>query len=293
MNTILRTLVVLLAFALVLPRAAQAQTFTYQNVQWGEPRARVLSAFQRLGYDLSDEEDGRLYFWAEGEPGAIAILNPERRLVAVMIMNEGSARQARMLYNALTDSVRGRVGEPTLETDSTHYWDAGTSTLTVVLAPPTENSTQSAVNVLFSGPGWEAVRDRRPNGPSAGAGGGFAPIDETRWLVAFQGAERRVSIDRTRVTAMGNDVYRVWERWEAAEPVQGSDGGWYDATLTRVDYDCRNLRTRMVEMTTYNGGRVVDTVEIAPARQTWDSAVPESVGETTLRTACPVLRTLR
>ncbi|HEX6040236.1 hypothetical protein [Longimicrobium sp.] len=120
MKIILRTLFVLLALT-VLPRVAPAQTFTYQGLQWGEPRARVVSVFRGLGYELRDEEEGRLYFWAEGEPSTIAVLGPERRLVAVMVINEGSARQARMLYHALTDSVRGRVGAPTTETDSAQY----------------------------------------------------------------------------------------------------------------------------------------------------------------------------
>jgi hypothetical protein len=145
------------------------------------------------------------------------------------------------------------------------------------------------VNVLFSGPGWEAVRDREPSGRDA-EDGGFAPLDETRWLVAFQGADRRVSIDRTRVTPLGNDVFRVWERWEAAEPVQDDQGESYDATMTHVDYDCRGLRMRSLQITTYSGGRVIDTVEFAGAQRTWDSVVPESLGEITLRTACPVLR---
>ncbi|WP_329685593.1 surface-adhesin E family protein [Longimicrobium sp.] len=159
-----------------------------------------------------------------------------------------------------------------------------------MLAGPVENSPQSAVNVLFSGPGWEEVRDGTRRAPSAG---GFPPIDETRWLVAYEGAGRRVSVDRTRLTALGNDVFRVWEKWEAEAPLQDSEGEWYDATLTRVDYDCRGLRMRMIEVTTYNGGRVIDTVEIAPARQEWDSAVPESIGERTMRAACPVLRARR
>jgi hypothetical protein len=127
MNVIRRTLFVLLALAAVLPRAGEAQTFTYQNVPWGEPRARVLSAFQRQGYELGDEEDGRLYFRAEGSPTAVAVLDPERRLVAVMVTHEGTARASRMLYEALTDSVRGRVGPPSAETDSASFWDAGTS----------------------------------------------------------------------------------------------------------------------------------------------------------------------
>jgi hypothetical protein len=286
------TLLVLSLAAAGLPRASAAQTFTFNRVQWGEPRARVLFLFRGMGYELRKEDGGNLYFWSPaGDPDAVAILDPQGRLVAVMKNIEGTPRETRTLFLAMTDSVRGRVGPPTAATDSARYWDAGSSTLTLVHSGPRGQQTTWSLNVLYSGPGWEAVRDGTQGG--GGAPGGFAPLDESRWFVAFLGETRRVSIDRSQVTPLGNDVFRVWERWEAVEPVQDIQGGWYDATLTRVDYDCRGLRMRIIELITYSAGRVVGSVKAPPAQQTWDSIVPESIGEQTVRAACPVLRAAR
>lgn len=38
---------------------------------------------------------------------------------------------------------------------------------------------------------------------------------------------------------------------------------------------------------------MVDDTRIPPGMQSWDSVVPESIGEQTMLAVCPVLRTLR
>jgi hypothetical protein len=252
----------------------------------------VLALFRGLGYELRDETDGgQLYFWSPtGRPSAVAIRDPQQRLVAVMMSSDGPADEMRDVRRGVHADLRTRFGPPTTETDAAQYWSLGEHGVTVMFSDAKPGSPQSTVSVLYNGPGWEAVRDAGPGG--RGLATGFAPLDETRWVVGFLGAGRRVSIDRTRVTSQGNDVYHVWERWEAEEPVQDSDGEWYDATLTRSDYDCRGLRMRILEIHTYSRGTVVDTTRVPPGMQTWDSVVPESIGEQTLLAVCPVLRTL-
>ena len=293
MKSILPIALLVLAFAAAgVPRAAAAQ-LDLGDIRWGQTRASVLALFRGLGYELRDETDGgQLYFWSPtGRPSAVAILDPQQRLVAVMMSSGGPADEMRDVRRGVVADLRTRFGPPTAETEAAHYWALGEQGVTVMFSGPEPGRPQSTMSVLYNGPGWEAVRDAGPDGDGLAAG--FAPLDETRWIVGFLGAGRRVSIDRTRVTAQGNDVYRVWERWEAEEPVQDEEGEWYDASLTQSDYDCRGLRMRILEIHTYSRGTVVATSRVPPGMQTWDSVVPESIGEQTLRAVCPVLRTLR
>lgn len=292
MKAIFRIALLALAFAAGgVPRAAAAQ-LGLDDIRWGQSRASVLSLFRGMGYELRDEQGGQLYFWSPTErPSLVAILDPQQRLVAVMLSTEGPAGEMRDVQRGVIADLRGRFGPPTVETEATQYWSRGEHGVTVMFSDPGPGRPESTLSVLYNGPGWEAVRDAGPDGE--GVATGFAPLDETRWIVGFEGSGRRVSIDRTRVTALGNDIYRVWERWEAEEPVQDSDGNWYDASLSRSDYDCRGLRMRVLEINTYSRGEVVDTARFPADNQEWDSVVPESIGEITMHAVCPVLRTLR
>lgn len=293
MKSILRiALLALVLAAAGVPGAAAAQ-LGLGDIRWGQSRASVLALFRGLGYELRDETDGgQLYFWSPtGGPSAVAILDPQRRLVAVMMSSDGPADEMRDVHRGVVADLRARFGPATVDSDASQYWSMGEQGVTVMFSDPEPGRPQSTVSVLYNGPGWEAVRDAGPDGQ--GPAGGLAPLDETRWIVGFQGAGRRVSIDRTRVTSQGNDVYRVWERWEAEEAVRDDEGEWYDASLTRADYDCRGLRMRILEIHTYSRGEVVDDTRIPPGMQSWDSVVPESIGEQTMLAVCPVLRTLR
>lgn len=288
MKSIVRNTI--LALSLLAAGTLKAQTITFQQVPWGEPRARVLSRLDAMGYTLRDEADDKLFLSSPTGGSAIAVFDARSRLVAVMSLTQGTSADMRARYRQVTDSLRARFGPPTLGGDTLQSWEGDDSGVTVVVSGPVEWRAAWAVNVLHTGPGYASVRDADLDDDRAG---GFAPLDASRWLIGYRGSDRRIAIDRTRVTPLGNDVYRVWERWESAEPLRDSQGEWYDSNLTQVDYDCRGTRTRVLEIVTYYRGRVLDSVDVPASRQAWESIVPESVGERTLRTVCPVLRALR
>lgn len=120
-----------------------------------------------------------------------------------------------------------------------------------------------------------------------GAAAAGQELDD-RWVPAGEAEGFERFLDRTRISAQGDGVYRVWVRSIYAHPYTDDYGDTYDNVLSMMDYDCAGQRWRAVQIIQYLGGEVVWTSDDEPAE--WAAWVPDSVGETTGQVACRLAR---
>ena len=109
------------------------------------------------------------------------------------------------------------------------------------------------------------------------------PLD-ARWGVIAESGDRRISFDRATVRPAGGRVVRVWIRNDYAAPDR-RDGMTFDRTMDHIEYDCEQLRFRIVASTYHLGDQVVGNDSPAQASD-WVSIVPETVGEDIITAVC-------
>ena len=108
---------------------------------------------------------------------------------------------------------------------------------------------------------------------------------EDRWVHAASSSTVEFAYDRTRITSLGNDIFRVWIRKTWQTPYTDSSGDTYNLVYSLQDFDCRLRRMRVVELTQYLDDRVVwSSSSSAPGA--WSTVIPESVGEEEVALLC-------
>jgi len=98
---------------------------------------------------------------------------------------------------------------------------------------------------------------------------------ETRWMEVFSDPARVVSIDTASVTALGDDVYRVWERSVSRTSSEV-------LVLARAEFDCRLRLTRAVAVVLPGFAPVQGSEEDSE----WTEIPPGSSFEAELRQVC-------
>ena len=120
---------------------------------------------------------------------------------------------------------------------------------------------------------------------SSGAPSGSAGTGSDRWVKTAQSEGTGLFYDRTRISGLGNGMYRVWTLRVEGPPVTDSEGLTYDSAISMEEVDCRGTRTRIVELIQYMRGKVVYSSDWdEPAN--WSSLIPESVGERHFLSLC-------
>lgn len=118
------------------------------------------------------------------------------------------------------------------------------------------------------------------------AGDAFAQVPNRWWVV--QRGEQVISIDTLRIGVVGNGVFRVWERRDHRRPQKSfiTKRQRYDYEKLQLDYDCRNLRYRLLGFIEYRkSGEVVGSDFRHPQKE-WVSSVPGTIDEERLLIVC-------
>lgn len=120
---------------------------------------------------------------------------------------------------------------------------------------------------------------------SSGASRASATNSEDRWVHAGSSSTVEFSYDRTRITPLSNDIFRVWIRKTWQTPFTDSSGDTYNLVYSLQDFDCRQRRIRVVELTQYLDDKVVwSSPSSVPGA--WSTVIPESVGEEEVSVLC-------
>jgi hypothetical protein len=98
---------------------------------------------------------------------------------------------------------------------------------------------------------------------------------EARWMEVASDSAAVVSIDTQTVTAVGDSVYRVWERTVSPQSKAVR-------VLARADFDCRLRLTRAVTIVLPG----YQPVRASEDDQEWSEIVPGSADEAEWRQVC-------
>jgi hypothetical protein len=103
----------------------------------------------------------------------------------------------------------------------------------------------------------------------------LAAQDEARWVDVASIGDEMISIDTATVTAVGDSVFRVWERSIVPETKEVR-------VLARADFDCRLRLTRVIAVVLPGFAPVPASEE----EREWTEIVPGSVHEAQYRRVC-------
>ena len=103
----------------------------------------------------------------------------------------------------------------------------------------------------------------------------LAAQDEARWVEVVSIGDEVISIDTATVTAVGDSVYRVWERSAVPKTKEVR-------VLARADFDCRLRLTRVIAVVLPGFAPVPASDE----EREWTEIVPGSVHEAQYRRVC-------
>jgi hypothetical protein len=103
----------------------------------------------------------------------------------------------------------------------------------------------------------------------------LAAQDEARWVEVATTGEEVLSIDTATVTAVGDSVFRVWERSVLPETKEVR-------ALARADFDCRLRLTRVIAVVLPGYAPVPASDE----EREWTEIVPGSAREAQYRRLC-------
>lgn len=108
---------------------------------------------------------------------------------------------------------------------------------------------------------------------------------QTGWIqiAANQSGEMRVSVNPARITQTTQGHIRTWTRWDYSHPQTTRNGARYTRIMRHEEINCANQQTRLLSGTVYNEtGEVVEQ----ESSSSWESMVPESVGEQIVNEIC-------
>jgi hypothetical protein len=100
---------------------------------------------------------------------------------------------------------------------------------------------------------------------------------EARWMKVVSNTAEVISIDTATVTAVGDSVYRIWERSVSRQANEVR-------VLARADFDCRLRLTRVIAV-------VLPGYQPVPAsdeEREWTEIVPGSTHEAEWRQVCSI-----
>ena len=97
-----------------------------------------------------------------------------------------------------------------------------------------------------------------------------------------------VYVDSWRTQAAGENLFRVWMKWELPAPQVAPGGKEVDRWLTHTLIDCKGMRSQDLELTYYLGDALQTAVAIPEGQRTWLTPPPQTIGETTIIRACLV-----
>jgi hypothetical protein len=107
----------------------------------------------------------------------------------------------------------------------------------------------------------------------------------TNWVLVSGTGSANEYIDMSTIQRSGN-VVTAWILGDLAD-ARPFKGRTFRSLKTQVEFDCAANRFRLIHASLYSGQMGAGTVlESGPASNPWEPAVPQSVGQTKLRTVC-------
>jgi hypothetical protein len=107
----------------------------------------------------------------------------------------------------------------------------------------------------------------------------------TNWVLVSGTASANEYLDVSTIRRNGNTV-TVWVLGDLAE-ARPFKGRYFKSLKTQVEFECDARKFRQTHATLYSGpmgsGEVLESSYVS---NPWEPAVPQSVGETKLRTVC-------
>jgi hypothetical protein len=109
--------------------------------------------------------------------------------------------------------------------------------------------------------------------------------NDERWISVGSSETIAFSFDRTRISPLGDGIYRMWLRKTWATPFTDSSGDTYNLSYILQEVDCHQSRVRIVDLTQYLDEKVVYSLPTSDPGP-WNTMIPESIGEHEVQTFC-------
>lgn len=251
-----------------LPLSAQGQRITYAGLRWGLPGDSVHARMAALGWQPNGTNPrGDALFRRDSLLALVLVADGGLEQVNVLRVTTPDRREGRL--RELVDSLTAVYGPARTTAENGSTW-GGTFSSLAAMSMLTDSGASAVVALAYLGPGAQREHDRRAGTPNP------FPVLPNAWITLHQSGPRRMSIDTTAITAVGERVYRVRVRFDLTQTLE-VDRIRFDAMVRDQDYDCARRRTRSRSLVLLLQGQPVDT--IGQAR--WDSAradTPESNG---------------
>jgi hypothetical protein len=261
-----------------------AQDFTFSDIPWGIDPQATTDALAPMGFVLNTEftpDEGEVMY--EGEDDAVLLASfAGDALVAIRVSFSGTAEQVDEAFQTAVQEGTENLGDPEFPEDHVATWRRGETSFSVMTGEWGEG--HPFFTLQYGGPGFEEEIARR----IAGMAPHPLPALDPRWQVIAERDERRISFDRTTVRRTGASVVRAWIRNDLAAPDR-HDGLPFDRSLDQIEYDCEQLRFRVLGSTYHMGDQAVGQESPAEPGE-WIAIVPETVGEDIVAAVCAAAR---
>ena len=269
-----RLLLPVALLVLPCPSRVHGQRITYAGVPWGLPADSVRPRMEALGWEANGTNaQGDLLFRRDSVRALTLTGDGGLQQVNVVYITTPARREGRL--RVLVDSLTGVYGPAATTRGNGAAWGGALSSLAAT-SMVTDSGASAVVALAYLGPGAQREHDRRAGQPDP-----FPPLTN-EWIVLHRSGPRRMAVDTTAITALGDRVYRVRTRLDLAEPLREGRRS-FNGLVQEHDYDCARRRTRLHRMVMLHEGRVVD--ELGQGR--W-RAVPDGPEGSELGLVCGV-----
>ncbi len=288
-----RILLVLAALAAAVDDAPAQLEF--RGIAWGTPPDGVRAALERVGHPFRGmDQEGDQVFGGPGSVDLVAMFDSAGLVYVEQQWREGpDGLPAR--YARLADSLRAHLGAPdTANADGDEYerfmvWRRGQAELELFFRPR-GGGLDTALTVRHHGPGWGAEDLRRAEAWDARGESDADTIGYGEYHQAFGGFRTLIRVDTVRFTRLDPHRFLARVREDRMQMRRLPNGLMYGATVTDVELDCRQMRTRAHRtFYLYNVRVLAHTEQVREADRRWAQPVPGSPDDIALRDACEVL----
>jgi hypothetical protein len=264
----------------------------FRGVPWGASQDEATERIRAAGYAFRGvDQDGDLVFGAADSVDLVAMFDSAGLVyVEATWLREPDRLPAR--YRRMGDSMRAAVGAPdtvTADEGEDVYerfmsWNRDGAALELYYRPR-GGGLDTALFLRHTGPGWEAEDMRRgevEEGPRDTTGVGD-------YHQAFGGFRVLIRVDTVKYERVGPQRYRAYFLHDWMQSRRLPNGLMYSSFYTRVELDCRELRTRQLRVIPLYGGRATPPIDIPERQRQWTRPLPGSPDDVAIRSACEAL----
>lgn len=283
--------VLLLAILAATPAAAQLE---FGGIPWGTSVDSARAQLQRAGYVPRGQDQAGDWVFGDATGVDLVTMFDSAGLVGVDLKWTRDFGRLPARFDRLADSLSRAFGAPQSAADD----DAGErarewtrdGARTWLFLRPRGSGMDSALVLIYEGPGWEAEFERRNEADRARdayeeENGRADTTAYGDWVIAYSDARDLTMVDTVRFSRVGDRLYRArfLDQWFQTRRLE--NGMMYNGALTEVELDCGGMRARLLRTIPLYGRRATAPIE----GSTWLPPLPGANHARAVARACEML----